>query len=529
MQHCFLYALRLLRPSRPPEPGESVTARIFYAAAACLAGLLAPNAHAATPIGGASISGNTISGWACDPAMPSAAILVDFYADGVGAVDGTGATLPSWARYKGNNTYADNYAGGAYANLASSAQSPSCNGGNHGFSFTIPQSFRSAIGPGVHDIYLFMRNTNGAGPNPQMYATPFKLTVTGTQTVVDPWHNNFLHSCSSWKGKTWPQNGALSYVFTPGVLCQDDYPGGLNPISDPFWALESTNETIGFGPFYDGPSSSIDFPPQVTTPGYAAPMWNYGLYPRAAGGYTVGWVIDKINGLSARTKLDTHTGAFIETELGANAPDLSASNVFVELWFRVRANEQANLTAGDAPNLSVPFASIPADHRLARNRLTFGMWLAAPGSQTTVRNIEINLARTANFDLCTTGTDVEGADEACEKAGRFGPFYADDVGLFDRRSVRVPIVYYNIGTIHQVAGLRQPSANDGTFSRVLIPVNALLRNAPWLGGAAFPLVNGTADIGGQRLRSFYIGTEVWGKGRIWVEFERLNIFKFVAN
>jgi hypothetical protein len=257
-------------------------------------------------------------------------------------------------------------------------------------------------------------------------------------------------------------------------------------------------------------------------------MWNYGLYPRATGGYTVGWVIDKINGLSARTKLDTYTAAFIETELGSNAPDLSLSNVFIELWFRVRANDQANLTSSDAQNLSVPFASIPADHRLARNRLTFGMWLAAPGS-TTIRNIEVNLARTANFDLCTTATDVEGSGEACEKAGRFGPYYADDVGLFDRRSVNVPIVYYNIGTIHEVAGRPQPVATDGTFSRVLIPVNALLRNAPWLGSAAFPLTNGMADTSGQRLRSFYIGTEVWGKGRIWAEFERLNIYKFIAN
>jgi hypothetical protein len=220
--------------------GDIMSARqVFCAAAMCMTALSVSDARAATPIGGATLSGNTISGWACDPAIPSTAVFVDFYVDGVGATDVTGAILPSWARYKGNNTYSDNYAGGVYATLPSSSQSASCNGGNHGFSFTVPQSFRSTIGPGAHDVYLFMRNTNGIGPNPQMYATPFKLNVTGSQTVVDAWHNNFQHSCSSWKDKTWAQNGSLSYVFTPGVLCQDDYPGGLNPISDPFWALGS--------------------------------------------------------------------------------------------------------------------------------------------------------------------------------------------------------------------------------------------------------------------------------------------------
>ena len=490
--------------------------------------------NAAAPIGAVTqVQGNTITGWACDPDTPSTPIQVHFYANGYGRIDpSTGQPYEAWARYKGNNTAADHFAGYAIANLSSPAGGQGCGGGNHGFSFTVPQSFRTRLGPGTHSIYPYMLDSNGVGPNPRMSGSSVSVTVSGTETAVQSWYSNIANDCRIWADKAWPSGGSLTYTATPsnGIDCSQEYPGGFYVGIGPYWSMQSTNETASFGPIYDTSTTSIDFEPLVVAAGYSVPMWNYGIYPLQGGGNRVGWVTDKINALSAKTKLDMHSGAFLTAELGTSAPELGGNEVFLELWFRVQASEQSTMTSADAPRTMDWNAVVANGMTAARTRFSIGMWFGADGSDL-LRGIEINLAKTSTFDLCTVSNYVElsSPQVPCEQSQRFGAGWADDVGIFDRRSVGNPLVYYNMDTLHYVFGLQQPASFDGSFYKVVVPVNALLRNAPWLNSAAFSLAGGIANISGQKLRSFYIGNEVWGKGRLWVEFERFRLFKFTAN
>jgi hypothetical protein len=474
----------------------------------------------------------TITGWACNPNLNKAPLKVEFYANGVGAKDeATNELLPSWSRYKGDNQIPDHMAGAITANYNNYDSSLSCGNAAHGFVFTISQEFRSRLGPGIHSIYVFTRDIAGFKPQVQL-GDPIQITVTGIEHPVDSWYNRIAHDCRSWKDKAW-QSSELkaSYTFTQDLSCEEEYPQGLNFETQKFWVLESTNETANFSPVYDSPQATSDFPPLTTEPGYIIPMWNYSIKLRPSSlGYRVEWAIDKINSLAQKTTLDTYSGAFFQAELSTNSPQLSQKEVFLELWYRVRANEQAMMTLSDAVRMH-DFSLAQSNQMLmSRSRFTVGIWFL--GSDNIYRNIEVVLAKTENFDLCSSLTLVEGTLIPCEqgnRSNRNGSFYAGNIGLFDRRSAKVPIVYFNVEQLHQIFGRKQPSAYDRGYERVLIPINALLRNTPWPDSAKLPSRNGIVAIDEQELKSFYIGTEVWGKGRIWVEFERFNLFYFAAD
>lgn len=138
MHHCTI---------RAPLNGRLVSALLLSISAMA--------ANAASPIGAVtSIVGSTINGWACDPDTPGQAVAIHFYANA------------PWSKYRGGNIAPDHLAGSTVANLTNAAQSAACLGGQHGFAFTVSRDFRSRIGPGSHQFYIYLLDTNGMGQTP---------------------------------------------------------------------------------------------------------------------------------------------------------------------------------------------------------------------------------------------------------------------------------------------------------------------------------------------------------------------------
>jgi len=505
------------------------------------------------------ISGATFIGWACDADVPAVPVAVNFYANGEGTRGPQQSPVPAWGRYKGSNLKPDHFVGSALADEQSSPpdshEVAACGNGKYAFSFTVPRAFRSGLGPGTHNIYAFAQMSTGQGPNPELRGSPSPLLVQGARRTVDDWFGNLNHACHLWKDKTWPdrtpdvQDSAPAFRLAPPSpgACTNDYPAGFVIGRDRAWVLESTNETRDFAPLRDGPGTSIDFAPNAPSPHGNEPAWQFATLKSPRGGYTVKQVLDKKSGGASGTPLDSYSAAFMETELSPRSPDLGSAAVFLELWWRVGGADGAPILQADASAglTRKPYSAIAAQGMLpARYRFAVGLNIRGTSSPL-LRTIEVNLLKsgadtehrpphTASFDLCDSGTSVEATRPPvpCEQADRYGPFQADDIDLFDRRSVANPIVYFNGATLHRVTGLPQPSRSEDGFQRVLISVVGLLRNAPWLDrpgmAAALPLKDGLADLTGLRLKSFYIGSEIWGKARLAVEFERLSLFIFEA-
>ena len=178
---------------------------------------------------------------------------------------------------------------------------------------------------------MYALDTNGIGPNPQIQTQVF--TVTGSISPIDPWFQNFSSDCKMWMSKSWPV-GAPSYSYTMSAPdgCKDEYPAN-NPPAYKYWTFESTNETYSFVPVHDTQTTLYNFAPDRQ-------VWNYGFYPKATGGYSIGWVTDKLNYTTTGMKKDTHSGMFFERELGPWATQLSSSNIFIEFDFKVNVSEQ---------------------------------------------------------------------------------------------------------------------------------------------------------------------------------------------
>ena len=226
-------------------------------------------------------------------------------------------------------------------------------------------------------------------------------------------------------------------------------------------------------------------------------------------------------------KKDTYSGTFFERELGPWTTQLSTTNVFIEFDFKVNVSEQG-LLLNDPSTMDFAGAS-QRNMLLARNRATLGL---VARSNSVTRFVEINLFKTPNFDLCTTSTNVEQTTISCESATGTPAGYDNTVGLFDRRSSygAGQIVYYDFGQLGRVFGPAQTSISaDGQWHHVRIPVTSLFRDAPWTDAASLSKTNGLVDLSGISFDALYIGHEVWGRGRIWTEYNNFKIYTFSAN
>lgn len=397
-----------------------------------------------------TISGGTITGWACDPDQPAQSVQVHFYADHTW----DGGTI----------------LGGAIANQPSEPSiNLACGGGTaHRFTFTVPAAERSRIGPGTHPVYSYAIDLGG-GANPLLSGSPRQLAVSGQKTALNRGYN-LGHNCRYYSDGGWNQ------ITPPQGTCADTR----------FWNIRGTNEDAAFLP-------AGWFLPN--DPALAATQWDtarrpYSIYafnPKGDGTYQIGWVVDKVN---HPQDLNRYSGAFVNDVQFTTLPDLGG-NVFIDLRMGLFGMDQVN----------------DASVGLAKNRTTLGIlayWNDAAGARQT-QWVEINLFKTSNFDLCT-GT-------------------CDPRGLYDRRSDygTGEIVYYDVSSMYRVAGYPQTGlVLNQTMKDFTIPVAALFRKFSW----ARPPAGGWTGV---KISGIYIGHEIWGRGRIWVEFDNYRVYSFAAS
>lgn len=397
-----------------------------------------------------SITGSTIQGWACDPDQPTQSVQIHFYADhtwdGGTIIGGTTANLPS-----------DNSINGA------------CGGGTaHRFSFTVPLADRSRIGPGIHPVYSYAIDLGG-GPNPQLQSSPRNLSVTGQKQLLNR-GANINHNCR---------------YFSDGEWKQIPIPQGNCP-GDRFWNIRGTNEDAAFLPA----GWFLPDDPILTGTAWqndARPYSVYAFNPKANGTYQVGWVVDKVN---FPDDVPRYSGAFLNDVIFNTLPDLGG-NVFLDIRMGLFGMDQVSDTAAG----------------LAKNRTTVGLlttWTTASGTKETGW-VEVNLFKTANFDLCTSACDPKAVYDR-----------QSDYGVGE-------IVYYDVNSMYRVAGYPQTGlALTQTLKPFTIPVSALFRKYNWARPPA-------AGWSGVKIEGVYIGHEIWGRGRIWVEFDDYRIYTFTAS
>jgi hypothetical protein len=359
--------------------------------------------------------------------------------------------------------------GGAVANQPSdSSINAACGGGTaHRFTFTVPTAEKSRIGPGTHPVYSYAIDLAG-GANPLLPGSPRQLAVTGQKNLLNR-GANINHNCRYYQTGSWNQ------IQPPQGTC----PG------DRYWNIRGTNEDSGFNPagwFLPNDPALTVSPGDTARRAYST----YAFNAKGDGTYQIGWVVDKV---SFPQDLNRYSGAFVNDVLFNTPPALDA-NVFIDLRMGLFGMNQVNdATVG-----------------LAKNRTTMGIlayWNDASGAQQT-QWVEINLFRTSNFDLCT-GT-------------------CDPKGIYDRHSDygNGEIIYYDVNTMYRVAGYPQTGLTlNQTLKDFTIPVATLFRKYAW----ARPPASGW---NGVTIAGIYIGHEIWGRGRVWVEFDNYRVYSFTA-
>lgn len=501
--------------------------------------LACTHSASAAPLGAlTSLRGATVEGWVCGLDSAAAVPAVDIFLNGAfEAADGT--PRPAWQRYRGVNERADHLLGVAEAVPASDLPTEACGGTGWRYRFTVPREQRSAAGPGVHALHVALRL--GAGRWQTLQGSPANLVVRGRSTPVLGWVDDFRTACVRRKHKRWPPPppdmppGEPSWSLDPPV--------GTCPAGSETWVLESTNETRSFMPLFDVAGRRHDTDVDLTSDARPSAPWKLRFVRRSAASHRVTHAVDRSRGPAVGTPLDAYLAAMLQTELGPRPPSLDAP-LFIDLSFRLRQHDGRVITRDDAAGgrLDRPFDEIQQARALAaRWRATLGLLLSAP-APAPPRFLEINLAASrarpdapseGSFDLCDITTPVEALHPAlpCERVDAPG---GDETRLFDRRSTAVPIIYVDLGQVHRLQGLRQPvSVTRDGWSTLRLPVNGLVRNAPWLDrpgmNGALPLRDGMADLRGVALRAIYLGSETWGDVRLGVEFERLRLYRFVAD
>ena len=272
-----------------------------------------------------------------------------------------------------------------------------------------------------------------------------------------------------------------------------------------FWLLSTTTEDLDFRNQYKGVVHMDDFRPR--SQGEADSPWEYGFYPRGDGRYRLGWVVDKVN---FPKYVDRHTGAFLNDSFDANStvarPNVG-NDLVLDVDLRLRASEGVSddrtVTVFEEPNwdqvISDPAGRVVGE---AKNRVTVG--ITARSKAGVLYFVEINLYRTPNWDLVNDPADLY------ERQGNW------DLPGFGTGQ----LVYYNGVHLSRVPGVGAdlPALTpepDGPMRHFTIPISTLFTSYAW----PYP-VGSWSDV---EIAGIYIGTEIWGRGRVWFELEGYNL------
>jgi hypothetical protein len=232
------------------------------------------------------------------------------------------------------------------------------------------------------------------------------------------------------------------------------------------WAFGTTNENAAFtggGPF--------DIP-------FGHPIWTFGFYDDPSGHYTVGWAIDKVNFDYFRDRYSF--AGFDDTSL--NVP--LAGDVRLSLQLEVKDAEQYD----DGVN------------GMAKNRIMIGAVGTWNGRS---HYLEVNLWRTDNFDLCTG---------ACDPSNVYDRKFGDPAWPAEG-------VYFHGPSLGSVPGyVSQPNLTiGGGVKDFEVHLSSLFRG--YTGWTDPP-----ANWAQASLTGIYIGIEVWGRGRVWIEHKEYRVW-----
>jgi len=297
-------------------------------------------------------------------------------------------------------------------------------------------------------------------------------SMISTEYTFSPWINSDCRAITAPAPK-WYQ----SITGTCGANTSSGHPS--------MWLLSSTNENSQF----TGGTLS-DLKPD-------GKLWKYEFHKKPDGSYQVGWVLDKINFTHKYDNKYTFVGFTDSYDLNSHLtrPSLG-SDLYVDLNLGVFADEQKKVsTVGDA-----------------KTRIMIGIVASSP---TNTYYAEINLRKSSNFDLCKTTTVV----------GSNVKLPCDTTGLYDRRlqfsdpstGKNVDIIYVNRDYLNKALGLKVNSYSvDKKMHSIQIPVTKLFKTLPW---SSTP-----ASWSNIKIQGVYIGTEIWGRGRTWVEFDNYRLY-----
>lgn len=234
------------------------------------------------------------------------------------------------------------------------------------------------------------------------------------------------------------------------------------------WLWGTTNEDSNFN---GGALNSF---------GIDHPVFKYSFHSRASdASYEVGIVTDKVNFDYFRDRY-TFVGFTDNWDVNAVPKPPLSENLHSTFAMKMPAVEQVD----------------DGVHGLAKNRVVIGTVATWNGR---AHYLEVNLYKTSNFDLCTGSCDPQNIyDRKFSYAGGEGVYFdGAQLGLVT-------------GGAPQVLRVGQ------TYQSFDIPWAQLFRAAPW--------TDTPTSWTGITLGGVYLGHEVWGKGRVWVELNDYQTF-----
>lgn len=231
-------------------------------------------------------------------------------------------------------------------------------------------------------------------------------------------------------------------------------PQGTCPASGA-WAIGTTNEDANFtgGGYYDFAPSN---------------MFRFDFNDLPNGRKLIGWAVDKVNNDVFRNR---HSFA-----------GLDDTSLHVELSRDVRISLDVALKAFEQHH--------EGSSGLAKDRIMVGAVGKWNGRD---HYVEVVLWRTANYDLCTGACDPSQVYDR-----RWGDIkYSDGVYFYGPQLDKIP------------GHTKLPQLN-GSMQSIEIKIASLFRGYPGWSDAPSSWSNAF-------LQGVYIGVEVWGKGRVWIE------------
>ena len=384
---------------------------------------------------------------------------------------------PTWAQI-----YANNRAGQGGKFIASAiANEPGdqsianeCGGySNHRFTYTLtPQNIDSI---GIGDVPLYVQGKDlVTSPHPVLANSPFTFNSGGTSSNIVPltWAAGISSDCRSMAAPA-----PVWYEPPFGSECDDS---GM-------WLISATIEDENFT---GGSLSDIHHTDSV---------WDHSFHPKEDGTYQIGWVLDKVNfDCEDRTCRDRYTGVFVNDSWDINThldrPNLG-DQLFAEFDLGLFASEELH-----DPDPAVGDA---------KNRVTIGIvarW------NNAVYFLEVNLYRTSNFDLYPA--DPENLKD------RFLQ-YSTNTGS---ETIETEIIYFNGNNLSLLPGIDEnlPVVTpDSVMRHFKIPVTDLFLSHNW--------ANTPTDWSEAELAGVYLGTEIWGKGRVWYEYDDYQLYRLLSD